>query len=86
MAVPAGTGLQTIDELNADPDVKYAEADQIVKPNQSFRLANALRRSGQRVGLLAVPWAGHGFDAVPLGLREELVRATCERFLASALR
>src|SRR3954465_8875260 len=30
-AVPAGTGLQTIDELNADPDVKYAEADQIVK-------------------------------------------------------
>jgi len=31
VAVPAGTGLQTIDELNADPDVKYAEADQIVK-------------------------------------------------------
>ena len=64
----------------------HGEADQIVKPNQSVRLANALRVSGQRVGLIAVPWAGHGFDAVPLGLREELVRATCERFLASALR
>src|SRR4051812_12313698 len=31
VAVPAGTGLQAIDELNADSDVKYAEADQIVK-------------------------------------------------------
>jgi dipeptidyl aminopeptidase/acylaminoacyl peptidase len=64
----------------------HGEADQIVKPNQSVRLANALRASGRRVGLLLVPWAGHGFDAVPLGLREDLVRATGERFLASLLR
>jgi Fervidolysin N-terminal prodomain len=35
VAVPAGTGLQTIDELNADPDVKYAEADQIVQASQT---------------------------------------------------
>jgi hypothetical protein len=31
VTVPAGTGLKTIDALNADPDVKYAEADHIVK-------------------------------------------------------
>ncbi len=63
----------------------HGETDQIVKPNQSVRLADALRAAGQRVGLLLVPWAGHGFDAVPLGLREELVRASAERFLASLL-
>jgi hypothetical protein len=28
--VPGGTGQQAIDALSADPDVKYAEADQIV--------------------------------------------------------
>lgn len=43
----------------------HGEADQIVKPNQSVRLADALRAAGQRVGLLLVPLAGHGFDAVP---------------------
>lgn len=63
----------------------HGEADQIVKPNQSVRLASALRAAGQRVGLLLVPWAGHGFDAVPLGLRDGLVRASAERFLASLL-
>ena len=63
----------------------HGEADQIVKPNQSVRLANALRAAGQRVGLWLVPFAGHGFDAVPFGLRSELVSATAERFLASSL-
>jgi hypothetical protein len=30
VSVPGGTGQQAIDALSADPDVKYAEADQIV--------------------------------------------------------
>ena len=30
VSVPGGTGQQAIDDLSADPDVKYAEADQIV--------------------------------------------------------
>lgn len=35
VAVPAGTGQQKIDEYMADPDVKYAEADQIVRAVQA---------------------------------------------------
>ena len=35
VAVPAGTGQQKIDEFTADPEVKYAEADQIVRAVQS---------------------------------------------------
>lgn len=35
VAVPAGTGQQKIDELMADPEVKYAEADQIVRAVQA---------------------------------------------------
>lgn len=31
VSVPGGTGQQAIDALSADPDVKYAEADQIVR-------------------------------------------------------
>ncbi len=64
----------------------HGEADQIVRPNQSVRLASALRSAGQRVGLLLVPWAGHGFDAVPGGFRAGLINASVERFLASVLR
>lgn len=64
----------------------HGEADQIVKPEQSIRLAIALRAAGQRVGSLLVPGAGHGFDAVPFGLREGLVTTSAERFLASLLR
>jgi hypothetical protein len=30
VSVPGGTGQQAIDALSTDPDVKYAEADQIV--------------------------------------------------------
>lgn len=29
--VPAGTGQQAIDSLNADPDVQYAEPDRVVR-------------------------------------------------------
>ena len=35
VAVPAGTGQQKIDEFMADPEVKYAEADQIVRAVQA---------------------------------------------------
>lgn len=33
--VPAGQGQQAIDALNADPEVEYAEADQIVTASQA---------------------------------------------------
>jgi hypothetical protein len=35
VTVPAGQGQQVIDALNADPEVKYAEADQIVTAAQA---------------------------------------------------
>jgi hypothetical protein len=35
VAVPAGTGQQKIDEYMADPEVTYAEADQVVRAVQS---------------------------------------------------
>ena len=35
VTVPAGQGQQAIDALNADPDVKYAEPDQIVSAAQA---------------------------------------------------
>jgi hypothetical protein len=41
IAVPAGTGRQAIDEYMADPDVKYAEADQIVRAASTGSGGNA---------------------------------------------
>ena len=35
VAVPAGTLQQKLDELNADPDVKYAEANGVVRATQN---------------------------------------------------
>lgn len=35
VTVPAGQGQHAIDALNADPDVQYAEADQIVTASQA---------------------------------------------------
>jgi hypothetical protein len=34
VTLPAGQGLSAIDALNADPEVKYAEADAIVRATQ----------------------------------------------------
>jgi len=34
VAVPAGTSTQKVDEFNADPDVKYAEPNGVVRATQ----------------------------------------------------
>ena len=35
VTVPAGQGQQTIDALNADADVQYAEPDQLVRASET---------------------------------------------------
>jgi hypothetical protein len=35
VTVPGGTGQQTIDALNADPEVQYAEADGVVRASEA---------------------------------------------------
>ncbi|MDP9266402.1 MAG: alpha/beta hydrolase [Chloroflexota bacterium] len=64
----------------------HGGADQLVRVDDSRDLAARLRASGHRVGLLELPWSGHGFDAVFQGLGGQLSLYALERFLASELR
>ncbi len=64
----------------------HGGADQIVRADDSRDLAARLRASGNRVGLIELPWSGHGFDAVLQGLGGQLALYAIERFLAGELR
>ena len=49
------------------------------------KLVNALSLTDTRFVLLRSPWSRHGFDAVPMGLGEQLVQYHLDRFLAWTL-
>ena len=61
------------------------DADQIVGPDNAVKLATALQAAGDRVVLLRLPWAGHGFDAIFQGLASQTALYYWERFLGWTL-
>lgn len=64
----------------------HGQADQVVKPFHSESLAAALRRSGDEVALVELPWAGHGFDGIAWGIGGQVALDAMLRFLALVLR
>lgn len=62
----------------------YGARDNIVLPRFGAELARRLRAAGGTAVYLEMPWAGHGFDAVPNGLSGQLALYYTERFLSWA--
>lgn len=60
-------------------------ADQIVGPSNATKLAAALQAAGDRVVVLPLPWAGHGFDAIFPGLGSQVALYYWERFMGWAV-
>src|SRR5688500_8499081 len=63
----------------------HGEVDQIVYPRHSEDLAARLRERGVPVVHVALPWSGHSFDAVSVGVGGQIALAATERFAAAVL-
>lgn len=59
----------------------YGARDHIVEARFGRELRDALRRAGNSVVHVELPWAEHAFDAVPNGLGGQLSLYVVERFL-----
>lgn len=59
----------------------YGARDHIVEAHFGRRLRDALRRAGNSVVYVELPWAEHAFDAVPNGLSGQLSLYVVERFV-----
>ena len=55
--------------------------DELVELPFQRALRDALRRDGDRVASIELPWSNHAFDAIPLGQGGRLARFEMERFL-----
>jgi acetyl esterase/lipase len=64
----------------------FGARDHLVKPEFNRAAAAALRRAGNRVVDVELPWAEHGFDLVPGGLGGRIAYASISRFLDIELR
>jgi acetyl esterase/lipase len=60
----------------------YGARDHIVLPRFGERLHDRLRATGTTSILIEIPWAEHGFNAVPSGPSAQLALYHSERFLA----
>lgn len=63
----------------------HGQVDQIVYPRHSEDLAARLRERGVPVVHVALPWSGHSFDAVSVGVGGQIALAATERFAAAVL-
>ena len=63
----------------------HGDADQIVYPRHSADLAARLRDRGVPVVHLRLPWSGHSFDAISVGVGGQIALATAERFVAEVI-
>jgi acetyl esterase/lipase len=50
------------------------------------RLAEQLKKTGNQVAFIEIPWAEHAFDAIPPGVSNQVALYYTERFLAWALK
>ena len=64
----------------------YGARDHVVEARFGRMLHQRLLATGSTAVLLEIPWAEHGFDAVPGGASAQLSLYYTERFLAWALR
>lgn len=62
----------------------YGARDHVVLPRFGSELAGRLRADGGAAVFLEIPWAEHGFDAVPHGLSGQVSLYYTERFLSWA--
>ena len=81
----AGTPQHWLDRPVPPTLLVQGDADQIVGPDNAVKLATALQAAGDRVVLLRLPWAGHGFDAIFQGLASQTALYYWERFLGWTL-
>ncbi len=63
----------------------HGAADQIVYPRHADDLARRLRERGTPVVYLRIPWSGHGFDMISVGVASQIALATTERFVDRVL-
>lgn len=60
----------------------YGGRDHVVEPRFGRAVARALAAAGDPVAYVELPWAEHGFDAVPSGVGERVATLLAERFVA----
>ncbi|HEX4743554.1 MAG TPA: alpha/beta hydrolase [Candidatus Limnocylindria bacterium] len=63
----------------------HGQADQIVYPRHAEDLAARLRERGVPVVHVRLPWSGHSFDAVSVGVGGQIALAATERFVELVL-
>jgi acetyl esterase/lipase len=63
----------------------HGDRDQIVSPRHSEDLAARLRNRGVPVVHLRLPWSGHSFDAVSVGVGGQVALAATVRFAESVV-
>ncbi|MDQ6926863.1 MAG: alpha/beta hydrolase, partial [Candidatus Eremiobacteraeota bacterium] len=63
------------------PLLIYGGRDHLVEARFGRALDRALIAAGDPVAYVELPWAEHGFDAVPGGVGERVATAVTEQFL-----
>ena len=64
----------------------HGSADQLVYPRHSEDLAQRLRERGAPVALVRLPWSGHSFDAVSVGVGGQVALSATVRFARAVTR
>jgi acetyl esterase/lipase len=64
----------------------YGQRDRVVQSKFGRRLAEQLKKTGNQVAFIEIPWAEHAFDAIPPGVSNQVALYYTERFLAWALK
>jgi acetyl esterase/lipase len=64
----------------------YGRKDHVVQSKFGRRLSEQLKKTGNEVAFIEIPWAEHAFDAVPQGVSNQMALYYTERFLAWALK
>jgi acetyl esterase/lipase len=64
----------------------YGRRDHVVQSKFGRRLSEQLKKTGNEVAFIEIPWAEHAFDAIPQGVSNQMALYYTERFLAWALK
>jgi acetyl esterase/lipase len=64
----------------------YGQRDRVVQSKFGRRLSEQLKKTGNQVAFIEIPWAEHAFDAIPSGVSNQVALYYTERFLAWALK
>jgi acetyl esterase/lipase len=64
----------------------YGRRDRVVQSKFGRKLSEQLKKTGNQVAFIEIPWAEHAFDAIPQGVSNQVALYYTERFLAWALK